>query len=193
MKLRSLLFVAPVIVALAAALLIGAGVNKPKSHDHTHMQQKGNMPPLLANGVDNPAAIPDIIAYEILFNSITTAPVTGEAERKVAQGLAKKMNLDDAKTELIRQSANDFKSRISAFDQQALELKDRHWPKPAPAVMNQLDALQKQKEGILNGIIKSLPERLGAEDAQKLLQHIDDIKKKVKVFQEVPIEAFQHH
>lgn len=179
-------------MALAAALLIGAGVNKPKSHDHAHMQQKGNMPPLLVNGADNPAAIPDIIAYEILFKSITTVPVTGEAERKIAQGLAKKMGLDEAKTDLIRQSANDFKSRIRAFDQQTLELKDRHWPKPSPAVMNQLDALQKQKEGILNGIIKSLPERLGDEDAQKLSQRIEEIKKKVKVFQEVPIEAFQH-
>ena len=194
MKLRSLLFVAPVIAALIVVLVIGAGVGKPKSHDHSHMQQKaaGELPPLLADGAENPAAIPDRIAYDILFNSITTTPQAGEAERKTADGLAKKTGLDDAKTELLRQSANDFKNKISAFDGQALQLKDRHWPKPDAGVMNQLDALQKQKDAVLDEIIKSLSERLGAEDAKKLSQRIEEIKKKVRVFQAVPIEAYQH-
>ena len=194
MKLRSLLFVAPVIAVLATVLLIGAGVGKSKSHDHSHAQQKavGQLPPLLADGANNPAAIPDRIAYEILFNSTATTPQTSEAERKVAQGLAKKTGLDDAKAELLRQISNDFKSRISAFDRQALELKDRHWPKPSAAVMNQLDALQKQKEAVLDGMINSLPGRLGTEDAQKLSQRIEEIKKKVRAYQEVPIEAYQH-
>ena len=194
MKLRSLLFVAPIVAALAIVSLIGAGAGKSKSHDHSHAQQKavGPMPPLLADGANNPAAIPDRIAYEILFNSITTAPQASEAERKIAQGLAKKTGLDDAKTELLRQISNDFKSRISAFDRQAMELKDRHWPKPSVAVMNQLDALQKQKEAVLDGMINSLPGRLGAEDAQKLSLRIEEIKKKVRSYQEVSIEAYQH-
>lgn len=194
MKLRSWLFVVPIIAALVAILVIGAGAGKLKSHDHSHARQAatGQLPPLIANGADNPAAIPDRIAYEILFTSITTTPQAGEAERKVAQGLAKKTGLDDAKAELLRQIGNDFRNRISAFDRQAMELKDRHWPKPSLAVMNQLDALQKQKEAVLDGMIHSLPGRLGAEDAQKLSLRVEEIKKKMRVYQEVPIEAYQH-
>jgi len=194
MKLRSWLFVVPVIAALVAILVIGAGAGKSKAHDHSHKQQQavGPAPPLLADGASNPAAIPDRIAYEILFTSITTTPQAGEAERKIAQGLARKTGLDDAKAELLRQIGNDFRNRISVFDRQAMELKDRHWPKPSVAVMNQLDALQKQKEAVLDGMIYSLPGRLGAEEAQKLSQRIEEIKKKVSVYQEVPIEAYQH-
>lgn len=194
MKLRSLLFVVPVIVALAVVLLIGGGVGKSKSHDHSHKQQAatGQLPPLIANGSENPAAIPDRIAYEILFTSITTTPQAGEAERKIAQGLARKTGLDNAKAELLRQIGDDFRNRISTFDRQATELKDRHWPKPSVAVMNQLNALQKQKEAVLDGMIYSLPGRLGAEEAQKLSQRIEEIKSKVRVYQEVPIEAYQH-
>lgn len=170
-----------------------------QQQDHQHHQQASqpptqsaaSLPPLIANGADDPSAIPDLIAYEILLNSVAEDVATSEPERMRARGLAKKTGLPAEKLEALRNTANKFRVDIKGFDAQALELKDRHWPKPDPSVRGQLNALQQQKEAVLRQAFRSLLEGLSDEDREKLNKRLLEIKGRVKVYQEVPIEKYQ--
>jgi hypothetical protein len=142
---------------LVAGVLSMAIVRSTASNHHQerqHRQQTStSLPPLLADGSTNPSAVPDLVAYEILLNSVADGAGSdgigsSEAERSRAGILAKKTKLSTDKIELLKATANTFKANIRNLDTQAMELKDRHWPRPNQSVFNELSALQRQKEGV---------------------------------------------
>jgi len=192
----SLIAVVSLFVVLAGGVVIGAGIGKSPDHnsqDQTHPSQhpSGQPPPILVDGSLTPDAIPDRIAYEFFFTSIYAPPHANETERKNARALARLSGLDDAKVEWLLQSSIDLRQKLSLLDSQAAELKDRHWPYPGNEVLNRLDFLQKEKEAILDEVIGRLPRVFGVDGQQILSQRIMEIKKKIKVYQQIPIEAYR--
>jgi hypothetical protein len=182
------------IILVAGILAIGfirsTASNSHLSHQH-QQQASALLPPLMADGATNPSAIPDLIAFEFLLNSVADGLGTSEIERSRAKILAEKTNLPPDKIELLKSTANTFRLDIRNLDAQVMEIKDRHWPKPNPSVFNELSALQKQKEARLSGALNSLLAQLNDEEKEKLNNRILEIKKKVQVYQELPIEAYQ--
>jgi len=183
-------------VVLAGGAVIGAGVGKSpgyNSQDKVHPTQHTpeQPPPILVDGSLTPDAIPDRIAYEFFFTSIYTPSHANEIERKNARALARLSGLDDTKVDWLLQSAIDLRQKLNLLDSQAAELKDRHWPYPSNEVLNRLDVLQKEKEAMFDEVIARLPRVFGGDGQQLLSQRIIEIKKKVKVYQQIPIEAYR--
>lgn len=181
----------------ATAIHRSIASNQPQDHRQHHQalqsqaQPSASLPPLIADGANNPSAIPDLVAYEILLNSVADNSEISEPERLRARELGKKTGLPADKIESLKNTANKFKGDIKGFDAQALELKDRHWPKPDQSVRGQLNALQHQKEAALRKAFQSLLDGLSDEDKEKLNKRMLEIKGKVKVYQDIPIEKYQ--
>ena len=163
------------------------------NHQPNPQQTKDSLPPLLADGATDPSAIPDLIAIEILFKSVSVTDNDGnnETERSRAKAFIGQTKLAADKAEKLTAFANNFRESIRDLDAQAMNIKDRHWPKPGPEALNQLSALQKQKEAALNRVFTSLLENLNDEDKGKLFLRLQDIKRNVKVYQGLPVEAYQ--
>ncbi len=171
-----------VLVALLAGTLVTAAtlkrtmasndqfVQNPDQHQHHQAQQQrrppSDMPPLLADGATNPYAIPDLIAYEILLNSVALPTAVSEIDLLRVKILAEKTNLDPDKVGMLKTAAHAFRDRIISLDAQAKVIKDRDWPKPGPAALNELSALQKQKEAILSEVFNSLVKQLSNEEKE---------------------------
>lgn len=92
-----------------------------KPHYH-HTQNIANLPPLLVDGASNPSAIPDSVAYEILFSSVADGANVNEVERLRARHFAEKTKLSSEGINLLRLSANRFRVNVSVLDTQAAEL-----------------------------------------------------------------------
>lgn len=198
-----------VVVVLACALItVGAfkrtsasnaqptqAVQNQDPHQHHQQSQQARvpseMPPLLADGATNPQAIPDLIAYEILFNSVAIPTAASEVDRLRANNMAEQTDLSSEKIETLRSAANSFRDKIANLDAQAKVIKDRHWPKPGAAAQNDLIALQKRKEAVLRQEFNSLTKQLNDEEQEKLNSRLLEIKRGVRAYQELPIEAFQ--
>lgn len=184
--------------ALVAIALIGVGIARAGRGQNIHAshgvqgQTQIALPSPIADGATNPDAVPDLIAYEILLNSIAEGNGAGELDRLRADVLAKQTKLSAEKVELLKQHASNFQLEIRALDTEVEELKKAHWPKPSPAVMNQLAALQKQKEAILDRVIHAYLARLSDEEKQQFNARLMEIKRNVKVYPEPPIEVYQH-
>lgn len=183
--------------ALVAIALIGVGIARAGRGQNIHASHGAQghaqlaLPSPLADGATNPDAVPDLIAYEILLNSIAGNSV-GELDRLRADVLAKQTKLPVEKVELLKQHALNFKLEIKALDNEVEGLKKAYWPKPSPAVMNQLAALQKQKEAILDRVVHAFVDRLNDDEKQQFNTRLMEIKRSVKVYPEPPIEVYQH-
>jgi hypothetical protein len=163
------------------SVLFFASVASDYHKTHSHQQRPSNVPVPVADGATNPSAVPDLIAYEILFNSVADEG-SGGLEKSRAKLFGEKTKLSVDKIDLLRSTANYFKVSIKHFDAEAMGLKDAHWPRPAPAVLNQLAALQKQKEATLNAAVNSLLTLLIFDAGLILANGILESKKKVNVY-----------
>ncbi len=196
-KSKWMLVVLLMIALGATAINRSMASNQQQDHQHhqqalqTQAQPSASLPPLIADGAKDPSAIPDLVAYEILLDSVAENAAISEPERVRARGLAKKTGISADKLETLKNTANKFKEDINGFDAQARELKDRHWPKPDQSVRGQLNALQHQKEAALRQAFRSLLEGLSDADKESLNKRLLEIKGKVKVYQDVPIEKYQ--
>lgn len=196
-----------VVVVLAGALItVGAfkrtsasndqptqGVQNQDPHQH-HQQQVRKpleLPALLVDGATNPHAVPDLIAYEFLFNSIADGAGTTEPDRIRAKVFVQKTGLDEQKNQKLVATANSLREAVVPLKAQAKDLKDRHWPTPSQSVMAQLNNLQRQKETILKERFNSLMEQLNTSDREKLNKRVLEIKSKVKIYPSIPVEKFQ--
>ena len=183
-----------VMIALgAAAISRSMAANNQQDHQHHQAaaQARDTPPQLIADGANDPSAIPDLVAYEFLFGSIAETPEMGEPEMLQARRLSLKTGLAVDKVHFIRKNADKFKGEIKGFDTQARDLKDKHWPKPDQSVRGQLTALQNQKEASLKKAVKSMMDGLSSEEKEAVNTRILEIKKKIKVYQDIPIEKFQ--
>lgn len=191
--------------ALVAILMLAVGATaihrsmaSNQSQDHQHHQQASppqqaqqNLPPLLVDGAIDPSAIPDWVAYDFLFHSVTNGPDDSDLERTRASVLAQKAGLSEAKTKVLKDTASKCREELKILKAQERALKDQHWPKPSESIMGQLTALQHQKEAALHRSFRSLLVQLDDEDIAKLNKRLLEIKKSAKVYQDIPIEKYQ--
>ena len=167
----------------------------PHQHHQLQQQQAGvpvEMPPLLVDGATNPQAVSDLVAYEFLLKSIADGGANEtDAERGRATMLLEKSRLGEKDAALLKAAANGFKGGLTALDAQAKEIKDRNWPNPSRNAMDRLAQLQQQKESMLKQRIDSLFSLMSEDQRAKLNERILEIKRKVKVYQDVPVEKYQ--
>ncbi|HWQ31235.1 MAG TPA: hypothetical protein VNQ79_00005 [Blastocatellia bacterium] len=194
MKLQRIVFVAGLVICLAAILALGARSGAIRAGSKTHQDKSGRLPQLIADGAQQPDAIPDWVAYDFLLHSIAPPATATDRDKKIADALARETGLGNIKTYVLQRLADETNKQISVLDQQASALKDQYWPGPGPEVMQQLADLQKQKEAIIANFIAVLPTKIGEDGAQELSRHIrNHIKSKVRAFKEPPIEVYQKH
>ncbi|MFN7946588.1 MAG: hypothetical protein U0Z53_14655 [Blastocatellia bacterium] len=194
MKVQRFVFASGLVICLTAMITLGTRSGVLRAGSKTHQDQSGQLPPLIADGAQQPDAIPDWVAYDFLLHSIAPPATATDRDKKIAEALAKETGLGDIKTYVLKRLADETNKQISVLDQQAAALKDQYWPRPGPEVMQQLADLQKQKEAIIAKFIADLPTKIGEDGAQELSHHIrNHIKPKVKAFKEPPIEVYQNH
>jgi hypothetical protein len=157
-----------------------------------NQDQSQKLPPLLVDGAINPDGIPDKTAYELLFNSVLAPPEEGDIKKKNADALAARTKLDANGIFFLRQAAQTAQDKIRKLDITARAIKDKVWPKPSAQDIAELNELQKQKEAIIEETIRSLPARIGEEKSQILAEHVRLLKRKMKVYTDLPIEMYQH-
>ncbi len=192
-KSKWALVVLVMIVIGATAIHRSMATNQPQDHQH-HQQAQKDKPktqPLIADGSVNPQAIPDIVAYEFLFNSVADGAGLTEPERIRARIFADRIGLEYRNYQVLRVKANEFRAKLTPLDAQAKELKDRNWPNPSESVKGQLGSLQAQKENMLKRQIKDLERHISASDKEKLNKRLLEIKSKVKMYEPLPVEKFK--
>jgi hypothetical protein len=184
---------------LTTAVLVTAIFNATKASNHQQHDQSNQhqhhqttaLPPLLIDGEKNPVAVPDLIAYEFLLNSVADGALTSNQDRARAKIFADKTGLNPQNLNSLAAIANSFKQGIDPLNMQVKALKDRHWPYPSQAVMDQLANLQKQKESVLKARFDALLIQLDKGEKEKLDKRILEIKRKVKIYQGTPVEKYQ--
>jgi hypothetical protein len=178
-----------VVIGVAA---ISRGVISNKQQDHTAHHQSGQKkkepPAPLIDGSKNPNGIPEMVAYELLLNSIANSTGTTEPDKIRAKHLSDKVGLDEKKNKIMTDTANGFRAKIASLDAQAKELKDQNWPYPSSAVMAQLGNLQAQKNKLLREQVDSMLGQLNDSDKEKMGNRLLEIKRKVKMYPATPAQ-----
>ncbi len=183
--------VAIVLLALGAATISRSmASNKQQDHQGHHQAQanKKEPPAPLVDGSKNPNGIPEMVAYELLLNSIANSTGTTEPDKIRAKHLTDKVGLDEKKNKIMTDTANGFRAKIASFDAQAKELKDQNWPYPSSAVMAQLGNLQAQKNKLLREQVDSMLGQLNESDKEKINNRLLEIKRKVKMYPATPAQ-----
>jgi hypothetical protein len=180
------------------ATAIHRSIASNQTQDHQHHQQttqtqkgKPNPQTPIIDGAVDPNAIPDVVAYEHFFNSITND--AGAAERDIARAnyFVDRIGLVESKKKIVIEKANSYRGEVKSFDAEAKALKDHNWPNPSDSVKAQLKNLQTRKERLLRKQYFSLLEQLTDTEKGKLRLQIQEVKSKVKVYQPLPVEKFQ--
>ncbi|HJQ34836.1 MAG TPA: hypothetical protein VJ866_21985 [Pyrinomonadaceae bacterium] len=153
--------------------------------------QAANLPGTI-DGAAHPEMIPDRTAYLMLFRLIANR--RGEAEQRSIRsylrtnaGLGRAeahrpFDNTDADIEAVIAAAEEFNEKVTVLDGKAAAIKDRAWPNPAAADLEQLSVLQRQKEALIDGVSASLLQRLSPGGAAKLVRHINQyVKRRVKL------------
>jgi hypothetical protein len=148
--------------------------------------QSGHEKPFrdVVNGERNPAAIADSVAYDLFFRSLIFAPEERAVAESRLQALAAELELSEAETNLLREFAEKYNERVVALDRRAETIKDKHLSNLDAQDVEQLSALQKQKEAIVTSTVASLPSRFAQATASKLRSYIDGrVKRRVRSVQ----------
>jgi len=166
-----------------------AALNKPLARQ---LVQQPEDPLGTVKGAENPALIPDQIAYSLLFRLLSdrrTDPDGKQARAYIRQALGcqecdqnggkisqqtHNSVATEADIEAILAAADEFQRQVQSLDQQAKLTKDCHWPLPSKNVMGELSNMQRQKEQILASVTNDLPRRLSETGNSKLLKFINE-------------------
>jgi hypothetical protein len=191
-KWASVILLTAVLITTVLHRIMASNPQQPHQSDYHHRpDQPTALPPLLVDGAKNPDAVPDVVAYEFLFNSVADGAGTTQPEKLRASYLAQKTGLNERNLRALTDKANDFRQGLDPLDAQAKELKDSHWPTPPQWVMDNLADLQRQKEVLLKERFEALLMELDEKEKGILNQRVLEIKKKVKIYQDTPVEKFQ--
>lgn len=178
-------------VTLLAVILgfisVSSGYADKSRHSH-----KRNDPPqqprLTKDGAIDPNSIPDLVAYELFLNSLTSTPEEGERGRDRVRVFADKVGLSNpVEVDALLFNASDFKRNIRVLEKQVMEIKDRTWPNPSQETWAQLRGLQVQKEALVDRAISTLISRIGTQGANKIAVRVGQIKRQVKGYADVPV------
>jgi hypothetical protein len=142
------------------------------------------------DGAKNPEKISDQAAYSLLFRFLSGRKT--EAEKKRARAYVRMMlresgcvPLDvseESRVDSLLAAAEEFHRKVSVLDRQAQEVKGNNRFDRSPEKLSKLKGLQKQKEVLVMEVVATLPGRLGADVAEKLRGHMNNVfKRKMKI------------
>lgn len=189
MKRKRFYILLPVAVVCALGLTTGAKLTgksaaQPVSSGNKPREQRQTRPdpPGTIDGATNPEMIPDSTAYRLLFKVLAGRQTENE-KIKVQHYLRQSQpGLKDEDINALLAAADEYQAHVGLLDKQAKEIKDRHWPNPAPDVMENLRRLQEQKEARVQQVIASLQHRLSADGLRSIERHIHErVKRRVKI------------
>jgi hypothetical protein len=193
MKIKSILFVFLMLVALVTAskFIINSVDVTAKTVETSKVNQSVTTPTnhetqfAAVNSGQNSELIPDRIAYLMVFRLLSS--YKNEAERNRLRGYVQQ-NLgitDNNEIEAVFRLADDFKQRTIPLDNQINAIKDRYHPTHSPFNNDdrkKLEKLKKDKEKIVDDLIRDLPNRLSANGKDKLHRNIQEkVKQKIKM------------
>jgi len=182
------------LAAISMPISVGSGKSKNLKTAKKQIPQEKRVkedPPGTIQGKDNPALIPDNVAYSMLFR-IISGPRSDDDKKRIRayirQTMAGSQNCDDcpafdnSDVDALLAVGDEFYQKVNVLDRQAKQIKDRNWPNPGSQVMVQLAQLQQQKETIVTELIQSLPDRLSVQGLRNLRQHISErMKRRMKM------------
>jgi hypothetical protein len=190
---RTSLFVGLALVIVFAATLMNVNpasgwlkVESLAAHDHGQNQHSNHLsnaqgPQPFVNGATNPGAIPDSAAREIVLRLLTSDELNEGAKR----AYLKEVGFNEGASAALTFAAHDFKRQTEQIEKEASEIKDRTWPTPDKATLDQLAGLQRQKEAILANNAAELEGRLRSFNALANWENhiMNRVKRKTKGFQ----------
>jgi hypothetical protein len=153
-------------------------------------------PEEVIDGEKAPDKIPDKVAYTLLLRFLANRKT--EAEKNSARSYLrmifgcdtcpdKSMTKEQrvaahANIEKLLAAAEDFDVQNRPFDDQAKKIRERAGSNRDLSVRTQLKNLQTKKEALVTQIMSSLPDRLGADGAERLHRFItEQFKRRVKI------------
>src|SRR5262245_7010343 len=192
---RTTLFVALALAIVFAAALVNVERASSRSisgsitgHDHGQDQhanhqstkQRQEKQPII-DGAYNPNAISNSAAREIVMRLLTS----NELNEGHKRAYLKEAGFNEAVSAALMFAAHDFKRQTERIEKDASDIKDKTWPNPDNATLNQLADLQREKEAILISVAADLDGRLRSFNALSNWEtHITNrVKRKTKVFQ----------
>lgn len=134
------------------------------------------------DGAVTPSAIPDHVAYEMFFTSLAPPPggdsrAEGAMKAKLAQ-----IGLSESDGGALRWISGQFISRRNDIDKQVDAMRDQNLPAEAPSTLARLEELQKQKQSLTGEMKDLIGQRLTADGAAKVSQHVNEyVKRRIKI------------
>lgn len=186
MKHLAILLLAVIIsIVIVVATQINAS-HKTEAIPTTNVEQNAAR---AIDGATNPEMISDRIAYLMFFQLISEHLKTNEVkDRQRLEGYFDMTTLERADRDALINAATLLRQSTAPLAHQAKEIKDRNFPNPSPQVMQQLTALQRQREAITDESTATLPNRLSLKGLQKLRRFINEhVKRKVKILPPAPL------
>lgn len=170
MKSRVLLIL--IFIALAGGILtIAAKVSTPQKD-----------PTGTIDGAVTPSAIPDHVAYEMLFASLTPQSLGDSRAEGAVRAKMAQIGLSEADGTALRALANDFIARRNDIDKQVDAMRDQSLPAEAPSTLARLGELQRQKQLMIEELRGSLGTRLTSNGAAKVSQYVNEyVKSRIKI------------
>ncbi len=193
MKIKSILFVFLILVALGASgkLIINsidATTEVVKASEVNQSILKSANPETqfaTTTGGQNPELIPDRVAYMLVFRLLSSHK--NDAERKRLRGYVQQ-NLgitDNNEIEAVFELANDFKQRTLPIDNQINSIKERYHPTHSSFNNDdrkKLEKLKKDKDKIVDDLVADIPRRLNQNSKDKLNRNLQErVKQKIKI------------
>jgi hypothetical protein len=159
----------------------------------TPIQQKSpKQSSISIDGSKDPAAIPDHVAYAILFRILSNRE-TAAAQKASLAYLAhinsdksmcsdRSNGLSDNDKSILLDAANNFRSQVKLLDEQARAVKLNH-PNLNIKAISLLNDLQSKKDAIVTETIKSISTKLSAAGKEVVYVHLQKhIKPNIKIY-----------
>jgi hypothetical protein len=175
--------IAIIILAAVGISLLASARWKTSEHQGLHKQILSVDPPGTIHGDKNPELIPDRVAFNLFFRTLSSANgIPGVYNQPFLGKVSKEMGLDSSVTTRLKLIVDEYQAGVHALDARAREIKDQHWPEPSQAAMRELEELQSRKDAIVDGLISSLSVKLGVNEAERVRRYINQsFKTKIKI------------
>jgi hypothetical protein len=141
-------------------------------------------PKQIVDGSINPDNIRPEVAYSIFFRMLTGGK--NDLAQSHSSALAKSLALNDKDISSLFSVAEEFRQRVSSFDNAARNIKDKYHPDHSriPTVEDKavLADLEKKKDSLVLKLVSILPRRLSPDGWYKVHHYVKDtIRRKTKI------------
>lgn len=199
MKLKWIVFAAIGFLLMITVIVINSNqwfnniyqveASPPQIEHKSHNEDTSRIIPNNRNNNENPDNIPTRQAYILLFRFF--AKYNNDEAKKYSRGYLRHIGLGkqpksacldttsytsvgtaDEDIDAFIEVANNFNRKVAVFDVKADEIKDRTFPNPKAEAMDELNALQQQKEILTDTTIALLRTKLNLEAFNRIESHI---------------------